>query len=73
MSPVHSLSAPPFRFRRRNVLSASVGLFPECPEVVSSTHAVQGPAPVADQRGTFQIHDVGLPPDVRDPARKPKP
>src|SRR6266403_806265 len=53
MSPVHSLSAPPFRFRRRNVLSASVGLFPECPEVVSSTHVVQGPAPVADQRGNI--------------------
>src|SRR6266404_2990720 len=53
MSPVHSLSAPPFRFRRRNVLSASVGLFPECPEVVSPMQVVQGPAPVADQRGNI--------------------
>src|SRR5882757_5309829 len=53
MSPVHSLSAPPFRFRRRNVLSTSVGLFPECPEVVGPMQVVQGPAPVADQRGNI--------------------
>jgi DNA repair photolyase len=53
MSPVHSLSAPPFRFRRRHVLPASVGLFPEYPEVVSPMHVVQGPAPAADQLGSI--------------------
>jgi DNA repair photolyase len=52
MSPVHSLPAPRFPFRRRRVLSASVGLFPECPEVVSPMQVVQGPAPVADQRSS---------------------
>src|SRR3979490_1446491 len=51
MSPVHSLPAASFRFRRRPVLSTSVGLFPECPEVVNSMQAVQGLAPVVDQRG----------------------
>lgn len=52
MSPVHSLSASPFRFRRRHVSSASVGLFPECPEVVSPMQVVQGPALAADQLGS---------------------
>ena len=52
MPPVHSLSAPPFRFRRRHVSSPSVGLFPECPEVVSPMHVVQSPAPAADQLGS---------------------
>ena len=50
MSPVHSLSVPSFRFRRRRVLSTSVGLFPECPEVVSPMQVVQDHAPAADQR-----------------------
>ena len=53
MSPVHSLPAPRFPFRRRRVLSASVGLFPECPEVVSPMQVVSSPAPVADQRGNI--------------------
>ena len=49
MSPVHSLSVPRFRIRRRHALSATVGLFPECPEAVSPMQVVQGPAPVEDQ------------------------
>ena len=51
MSPVHSLSAPRFRIRRRHALPTTAGLFPECPEVLSPVQAVQGPAPAADQRG----------------------
>ena len=53
MSPVHSLPAPRFRFRRRRVLSASVDLFPECPEVVGPMQVVSSPAPAADQRGNI--------------------
>jgi DNA repair photolyase len=53
MSPVHSLSAPRFRIRRRHAFPTTVGLFPECPEVVSPMQAVHGPAPVADQRGNI--------------------
>ena len=52
MSPVHSLSVPRFRIRRRHGLPTTVGLFPECPEVVSPMQVVQGPAPAADQRGS---------------------
>src|SRR6267378_1742151 len=53
MSPVHSPSAPSFRIRRRRVLPTSVGLFPECPDVISPKQVVQGLAPVADQRGNI--------------------
>jgi DNA repair photolyase len=49
MSPVHSLSAPRFRIRRRHVSPATIGLFPECPEAVSPMQVVQGPAPAEDQ------------------------
>jgi DNA repair photolyase len=52
MSPVHSLSAPSFQTRRRSVLPTTVGLFPECPEVVSPMQVVQGPAPATDQLGS---------------------
>ena len=52
MSPVHSLSAPRFRIRRRSVSPTTVGLFPECPEAVSPMQVVQSPAPAADQRGS---------------------
>jgi DNA repair photolyase len=53
MSPVHSLSAPRFRIRRRSVPPTTVGLFPECPEVVSPMKAVNSPAPAVDQRGSI--------------------
>src|SRR5258708_3914 len=53
MSPVHSLSAPSFRIRRRRVSQTTVGLFPECPDVISPKQVVQGLAPVADQRGNI--------------------
>ena len=53
MSPVHSPSAPSFPIRRRRVLPTSVGLFPECPDVISPKQVVQGLAPVADQRGNI--------------------
>ena len=52
MSPVHSLPAPRFRIRRRHALSASVGLFPECHEVVGPMQVVSSPAPVADHCGS---------------------
>jgi DNA repair photolyase len=51
MSPVHSLPAPSFRIQRRRASPTTVGLFPECPDVVSPVDKVRGPAPVADQRG----------------------
>jgi len=50
MSPVHSLSAPSFRFRRRRAVSTAVRLFPECPET-GPKQAVQNLAPVEDQPG----------------------
>ena len=52
MSPVHSLSAPRFRIRRRHASPTTVGLFPECPEcpdAISPMQAVSSLAPVADQ------------------------
>jgi DNA repair photolyase len=49
MSPVHSLSAPSFRTRRRHVSPTTVRLFPECPDVISPKQVVQGLAPAADQ------------------------
>ena len=58
MSPVHSLSAPSFRIRRRDVSPTTVGLFPECPDAISPKQVVQdvtsggrktADAPVADQ------------------------
>jgi DNA repair photolyase len=51
MSPVHSLPAPSFRIQRRRASPTTVGLFPECPDVVSPVDKVRDPAPVADQRG----------------------
>src|SRR4029077_687655 len=63
MSPVHSLSAPRFRIRRRSVSPTTVGLFPECPEAVSPMQAVQSPAPAADQRGSgSDLVTAGCPP-----------
>ena len=53
MSPVHSLSAPSFRIRRRHVSPTTVGLFPECPDAISPIEMVRGPAPVADQLGSI--------------------
>jgi DNA repair photolyase len=54
MSPVHSLSAAPsFRIQRRRALPTTVGLFPECPDVISPMKAVSSPAPVADQRSSI--------------------
>jgi DNA repair photolyase len=50
MSPVHSLPAPSFHIRRRRASPTTVGLFPECPDVVSPVEGVRDPAPVADQR-----------------------
>src|SRR2546421_1944508 len=61
MSPVHSLSAPSFRIRRRNASPTTVGLFPECPDAISpmkmASDGLAGDrktvgAPVADQRGS---------------------
>src|SRR5260370_27798323 len=49
MSPVHSSSAPSFRIRILRVSTASVELFPECPEAISPKRMVQGLAPAADQ------------------------
>src|SRR5713101_4732823 len=49
MSPVHSLSAPRFRIRRRHASPTTIGLFPECPDVMSPMQAVSSLAPVADQ------------------------
>src|SRR5713101_2780927 len=58
MSSVHSLTAPSFRIQRRHVSPTTVGLFPECPEVISPMQVVHNvltgdrktvDAPVADQ------------------------
>jgi DNA repair photolyase len=49
MSPVHSLSAPSFRIRRRRASPTTVGLFPECPDVISPMKMASRPAPAADQ------------------------
>jgi DNA repair photolyase len=57
MSPVHSSSTPNFRTRRRHASPTTVGLFPECPEVVSPMRPVQGPAPAADQH----VNDANRP------------
>jgi DNA repair photolyase len=52
MSPVHTQSAPTFRIRRRRASPTTVGLFPECPDVISPIKQVRDHAPVADQRGS---------------------
>jgi DNA repair photolyase len=52
MSPVHSLSAPSFRIRRRHSSPTTAGLFPECPDAISPMKMVSSPAPAADQRGS---------------------
>ncbi len=52
MSPVHSQPAPTFRFRRRRASPTTVGLFPECLDVISPMQMVHDHAPVADQRGS---------------------
>jgi DNA repair photolyase len=49
MSPVHSQPAPSFRVQRRRSSPTTVGLFPECPDVISPVEKVRDPAPVADQ------------------------
>src|SRR5258708_1766545 len=53
MSPVHSLSAPSFRIRRRRASPTTVGLFPECPDAISPRKMVSSLAQVADQRGSI--------------------
>src|SRR5947199_7006825 len=53
MSPVHSLSAPSFRIRRRHVSPTTAGLFPECPEAISPKQVVQSPARTEDRRGSI--------------------
>ncbi len=53
MSPVHSLSAPRFRMRRRHASPTTVRLFPECPDVIGPMKTVSSLAPVADQRGNI--------------------
>src|SRR6266478_2928827 len=69
MSPVHSPSAPSFRIRRRHVSPTTVGLFPECPDVISPKQVVQGLAPVADQRGNISDHATpDCPPASRTPS-----
>jgi DNA repair photolyase len=66
MSPVPSLSVPRFSPRRRSVSPTAVGLFPECPEVVSPMQAVQSPAPAANQRGSISDPTTaGCPPASR--------
>jgi len=52
MSPVHSQPPPGFRAQRRRALPTTVGLFPECPDVISPVEKVRDPAQVADQRGS---------------------
>src|SRR6202521_2417419 len=52
MSPVHSQPAPSFRFRRRRASPTTVGLFPECPDVISPMQMVHDLAQVVDQRGS---------------------
>src|ERR1700682_5366100 len=52
MSPVHSLSAPSFRIRRRHASPTTAGLFTECPDAISPMKMVSSPAPAADQRGS---------------------
>ena len=65
MSPVHSLSAPSFRFRRRASPTA-IGLFPEGPEVTSPVQLVQDPALAEDQSsGDRKTVDGG---NISDPA-----
>jgi len=69
MSPVHSPSAPSFRIRRRHVSPTTVGLFPECPDVISPKQVVQGLAPVADQRGNNSDQATpDCPPASRTPS-----
>jgi DNA repair photolyase len=53
MSPVHSPTVPRFQIRRRRASPTTVGLFPECPDVVSPVEVVRNPAPVADQHGSI--------------------
>jgi DNA repair photolyase len=53
MSPVHSLSAPSFRIRRRRVSPITAGLFPEWPDAISSLKTVGSLAPVSGQRGSI--------------------
>ena len=65
MSPVHSLSAPSFRFRRRASPTA-IGLFPEGPEVTSPVQLVQDPAlPENQSSGDRKTVDGG---NISDPA-----
>ncbi len=66
MSPVHSLSAPSFRIRRRHVSPTTVGLFPECPDAISSIEMVSSPAPIADQHGSILDQST---PDCPPPSR----
>src|SRR5947208_3425650 len=58
MSPVHSLSAPSFRIRRRHVSPTTAGLFPECPEAISPKQVVQSPARTEDRRGSISDRET---------------
>lgn len=72
MSPVHSLPAPSLRVRRRSVSPTTVGLFPECPDVVNPTRPVRDRAPVADQRGSISDPATAdCPPTSRTPHGTP--
>ncbi len=62
MSPVHSLSAPSFAIQRRRALPTTVGLFPECPDVISPMEMVQGPAPAADRSSDSNRPATDCPP-----------
>jgi DNA repair photolyase len=75
MSPVHSPSVPSFRIRRRRVTPTTVGLFPECPEVISPKQVVQGLAPAADQlangRNTAELTGDYKTVDRRNDSNRP--
>src|SRR5467141_2156147 len=67
MSPVHSLSAPSFRIRRRRASPTTAGLFPECPDAISPMKMVSSPAPAVDQRGSNSNQaTAGCPPASRN-------
>ena len=68
MSPVHSQLAPTFRIRRRHASTTTVGLFPECPDVLGPSKEVSSSVPVADQRGSVSDQATAdCPPRSRTP------
>ncbi len=65
MSPVHSLSTPHFRIRRRHDSPTTVRLFPECPEEKSPNARTSGLAPAAGPRGSISNRvAAGCPPSI---------